>query len=105
MRAPEACSTMTELREAIDTLDRKVVELLGERARYIDRAAEIKSTNGLPARIPARVEEVVARVRATAEDAGADPALMEALWRQMIEWSIAHEEDKLRTSYVTSGLE
>ncbi|MCV2865655.1 chorismate mutase, partial [Defluviimonas sp. WL0075] len=51
--------------------------------------------NGLPARIEDRVEEVVAKVRARAEADGLDPALVEDLWRRLIEWSIAREERRL----------
>ena len=82
---------MPALRAAIDALDARLVGLLALRAGYIDRAVSLKEAAGLPARIPDRVEEVVAKVRAAAEAEGLDPALCEALWRQLIEWSIARE--------------
>ncbi len=47
---------------------------------------------GLPARIDERVEDVVAKVRATAMGRGVDPDLAEGLWRRLIDWSIAREE-------------
>lgn len=86
---------MRALRAGIDAIDADLVALLAERARYIDRAAALKRENGLPARIPARVDEVVARVKAHAAAGGLDPALAEALWRQLIEWAIAREERML----------
>lgn len=92
MKAPSDCHNMAELRAEIDVLDGRIVEMLKRRAGYIDRAAELKPAEGLPARIDARVEEVVARVRRRAEAEGLDPELVEGLWRQMIEWSIAREE-------------
>ena len=49
----------------------------------------------MPSRIEDRVEQVVERVRARAEAAGLDPSLAEDLWRQIIEWSIAREEQVL----------
>lgn len=82
---------MTELRAQIDDLDEMLVELLAARAGYIDRAIELKAENGWPARIPARVEEVIANARAMAGQAGLDPDLIEGLWRQLVEWSIARE--------------
>jgi len=92
MREPGEIGTMTELRVEIDALDRQLVTLLAARARLIDRAAELKPGEGLPARITPRVEEVIGNVRAEAEAQGWDPDLAEAMWRQMVEWSIAREE-------------
>ena len=91
MKASE-CSTMAELRAEIDRIDAALVDLIAERITYIDRAAELKPGLGLPARIDDRVEEVVAKVRASAVARGVDPDLAEALWRRLIDWSIAREE-------------
>lgn len=94
-RPAKDCPDMGALRQAIDALDRALVALFAERERYIERAAELKRDNGLPARIPDRVEEVVARVRRAAETAGADPDLLETVWRAVIEHAIALEERAL----------
>ena len=82
---------LPELRVEIDHLDRFLVALLAKRATYIDRAIELKQINGWPARIPDRVEDVVAKVRETAKAEGLDPDLIERLWRELIDWSIARE--------------
>ena len=84
---------MAELRQSIDALDRNLVEMLAKRFAYIDRAAELKSAAGLPARIPERVEEVIANIRAHATELRLDPDLLEQFWRDMIEASIAREEN------------
>ncbi len=91
-KSDQTCSEMAPLRAEIDEIDRDLVALLARRVACIDRAIEIKQAAGLPARIDARVEEVVSRVRREAAACGADPDLIEALWRQIIEWSIAREE-------------
>ncbi|MFP1644478.1 chorismate mutase [Pontitalea aquivivens] len=95
MKTPETIASMAELRTEIDALDARLVALLATRARLIERAAQIKQGAGLPARIDARVEEVVAHVRAVAQREGLDPAQAEALWRQIIEWAITREEQVL----------
>ena len=92
---PEECATMAALREAIDALDVRLVELLAERAGYIDRAAELKAEAGLPAEIPARVDDVIAKVRHGADLCGLDPEFTERLWRDIIAWSIARERERL----------
>ncbi|MBC7138381.1 MAG: chorismate mutase [Defluviimonas sp.] len=88
-------ATMAELRLEIDRLDAALVDLLAERTAMIDRAIELKPGEGLPARIESRVEDVLAKVRARAEAAGAPPELVEVLWREMMEFFIAREESVL----------
>jgi len=95
MRKPADCTTMAELRVEIDRLDEALVAMFAERTAYIDRAAEIKTQVLLPARIDSRVEEVVANVRRHAETHGLPPDKIEKLWRKLIDWSIAREEDRL----------
>jgi len=95
MKRPAECKTMQDIRAEIDRLDATLIGLLVERAGYIDRAAQVKTEAGLPARIPDRVEQVVSNVRATAKAQGLAPELAEAMWRQLIEWSIAREENHL----------
>lgn len=95
MKRPAECATMDDVRAEIDRLDMALIGLLAERAGYIDRAAQVKSGIGLPARIDDRVEQVVANVRAAAKTQGLAPDLAEGLWRQLIEWSIAREETVL----------
>ena len=92
---PRECNTMAEVRAEIDRIDGHLVALLAERAGYIDRAAELKPLLGLPARIDDRVEEVVGKVRARAMSEALDPELAEAIWRRLINWSIAREEAKI----------
>ena len=95
MKTPAECISMAELRAEIDRLDAELVALFAQRVGYIDRAAEIKSEVGLPARIGSRVEEVVANVRRHAVGHGLPPDKLEKLWRKLIDWSIEREEDKL----------
>ena len=92
MRAVKDIASMAELRVEIDALDGAIVAQLAARAVLIDRAVQLKPAEGMPARINSRVEEVVANVRRHAEAEGLDPALVEALWRRFIDWSIDREE-------------
>ena len=103
MRKPADCTTMAEIRAEIDRLDEDLVRLFAERAGYIDRAAEIKAEVDLPARIDARVEQVVGNVRRHAETSGLPPDLVEKLWRRLIDWSIAREENRLGPDSLRKG--
>lgn len=83
---------MTALRARIDALDSRLVAMLAERSRLIDRAAQIKARDGLPALIETRVEEVAQNVRALAQAEGVDPDLVEGVWRLMMAHFIAQED-------------
>ena len=89
---------MDELRIEIDRIDQELMAKLVERVGYIDRAAEIKSAIDLPARIDERVEKVIENARKNAISAGFDPKLSAFIWREMINWSIAREDKKLKGS-------
>lgn len=99
------CKDMGELRDQIDQIDAELVALFAQRVSYIDRAGEIKIGNGMPARINARVEDVVAKVRAHAVSHGLPPEKLEKLWRKLIEWSIEREEAVLGPSPVEEGMQ
>ena len=83
---------MADVRATIDALDEELVALLARRQRQIERAAAVKPGLGIPARVPERVDEVLARVAAASQREGMSGELAQALWRAMIEWSIAYEE-------------
>ncbi len=103
MTPPAECETMADIRAGIDALDEELVRLFAQRAAYIDRAAQIKARDDLPARIDSRVEEVVANVRRHAETYGLPPDLVEKLWRRLIDWSIAREESRLGPDSLRKG--
>jgi isochorismate pyruvate lyase len=90
IKPPDQCLNMIDLRREIDRLDRMLVRLLSERQRYIERAAEIKSHRH-DIRDEARIADVLAKVSAEAKNAGLSVDLARAVWRELIERSIALE--------------
>ena len=52
----------------------------------------MKRRDGLPARDESRVRQVIDHVRVLARGHNVDPALVEAMWTEMVEWFIAYEE-------------
>ncbi len=88
--APADCTTMAEVRQGVDALDRALVALLAERQRYMDAAARIKTDRAV-VRDNARVEDVVAKVKAEARRVGLSEEIAEPVWRTLIERCIAYE--------------
>ena len=93
-RKAEDCADMEQVRAEIDRIDVALVDLIGERFIYVDRAWQLKQSPA-EARVPWRIQQVINRVRARAKDKGLPPELTEALWRQMIGWFVQYEEEKL----------
>lgn len=83
---------MSDVRRIIDELDDELVALLAKRQRQIERAAKVKPALGIPARVPDRVDEVLARVLGAARREGLSVELAMNLWTNIIEWSIHYEE-------------
>jgi isochorismate pyruvate lyase len=94
-RKAKDCSNMEEVRAEIDRIDASLVDLIGERFTFVDRAWQLKRSPA-EARVPWRIQQVIDKVRARAQQQGLPPELAEALWRQMIGWFIQYEEEKLR---------
>jgi isochorismate pyruvate lyase len=91
--APADCADMPALRAQIDRVDRALVALIAERTGYIARAAEIKQRRDT-VHDQARIEDVVTKVKREAAARGVPLALAEAMWRELIAQSIAHEFEK-----------
>lgn len=83
-------TTMAEVRAAVDRIDAALVALLAERMGFMDAAARIKLRRE-QVRDEARKAEVLANVSRRAAALGLDAGLVQALWEQLVEASIAHE--------------
>jgi len=89
-KLPDQCENMTQVREAVDAIDRELVALLDTRFGYMRAAARIKETRDT-VRDETRKAAVIAAARAEAEARGLPGDLIEQLWDQLVEGSIAYE--------------
>ncbi|NUR31737.1 MAG: chorismate mutase, partial [Catenulispora sp.] len=74
---------IAQCRLLIDDLDRRIVALLAERTSVVRTLTESKNDEAA-VRSPGRVEAVVTRVRALAEEHGMPPGIAEATYRTLI---------------------
>ncbi len=91
----EARRLLRDLRTEIDEIDIRLVDLLGARLAVVERVIAIKTEAGIPALLPERVEDVVARVCTRAQGVGVPEDLVEQLWRRLIQWTVDYEETRL----------
>lgn len=87
---PADCTDMIQVRAGVDEVDRQIVALLARRFGYMDAAARIKPDREA-VRDEWRKADVKAKADAAAASAGVDRALVERLYEDLIETSIAHE--------------
>ena len=92
----EQKALLAPYRAKLDVLDAQIVALLGERFGIIRDVAKLKAEHGIAPILPDRVEEVVQHARAKAEKAGVDPALVEKIYRIIIDTACQEEEDYAR---------
>ena len=79
----QAGVTIDEVRANIDALDRRIVDLIAERQSWVVTAGSLKKDEQ-GVRAPARVEQVIDKVRGLAEQAGASPDVVERTYRALI---------------------
>ena len=90
MKSPEECSSIEDVRAAIDTIDDEVVRLLGLRAKYVKAITRFKKTKE-DVQAPARQALVISQRRAWAAEAGLDPDVVEKIYRTLIDHFVAEE--------------
>ena len=90
---PADCRTMAEVRSGVDALDEEIVRLVGERFRYMDAAARIKSGRDA-VRDEARKSEVLANVRRLAAGRNVPVEALAEIYERLVEASIAYEFER-----------
>ncbi|MCH2133015.1 MAG: prephenate dehydratase [Phycisphaerales bacterium] len=81
---------LNDLRQRIDELDARLIELLNERAKIVVSVGEAKRGSDTPIYAPHRERQVLDRVRAANEGPLPDRAL-EAIWRELMSGSFRLE--------------
>ncbi len=84
------CRSIDEVREHIDRIDSRIVQLLAERAFYVEQAAKFK-TDKHAVLVPERMEQIVLRVRHLAVEEGMDPDVAEKIYRTILDAFVMHE--------------
>lgn len=89
------CNSLEEVRANIDRIDTEIIRLIAERGTFVVQASNFKkSEDGVKA--PNRVETIIAKVRGKAEEYGASPDMVEALYREMISRFINMEMEEFK---------
>ncbi len=86
---------LPDLRAKLEAMDRELLSIIQRRLELAAPIAEKKLSSASPFRDLPREAVVFSRVRAIALDLGIDPHRAEALYRLLLEWSVARQQDHL----------
>jgi len=101
MKSADRCTTIEEVRSAIDAIDHELIKLLSKRYEYVKEVIKFKeqTEEGIVAR--ERFESVIQSRRELALKYGLDQDLIERIYKELLNYFIAEElkliKDKLRT--------
>ena len=96
MKPPEDCTSIEDVREAIDELDRRIIRLISQRARYVEEAAKFK-TDETSVRAPERQRAMLEERRRWAEAENLNPEVIEKIYRDLVSYFINRELEDWRT--------
>lgn len=77
------CSTLADIRREIDNLDKLIAPLLSKRLYFVRQAAKFKSSKEAVV-VVSREEEILRNVGAMADKYGANPVVIQAVYRAII---------------------
>lgn len=92
MKPSEECRNIEDVREAIDTLDREIVGLIGKRSRYVQAASRFK-TDEDSVRAPDRQKKMIENRRQWAIVEALDPDVIEKLYKDLVSYFVNREMD------------
>lgn len=88
---------LTDLRQLIDGIDDRLLDLLADRIAVAERVAADKRKTGVAVRLPDRIEAVKARCAERGAARGLDPAYVRDIWSRIIEETCRLEERLIGT--------
>lgn len=80
---------LTALREQLDEIDERLVEVLEERFRVTREVGQLKAEVGLPPLDVAREQRILARLGTVAQVAQLDPDLLRDIYRRIFDAVVA----------------
>lgn len=87
---------LSALRDAIEALDARLLDLLRDRMALVERVATAKLDAAWPFRDASREERLLLHLRQLAAERGLDPHEVERLYRVVLDMSVARQEAHVR---------
>jgi chorismate mutase len=88
-------TALSDIRERLDDVDRRLVQLLNERGALVREVIEFKRARGMAVVDRKREDEMLARIGLMASDAGLDPRIAQQVLRAVIDAFTLMEVEEL----------
>jgi chorismate mutase/prephenate dehydrogenase len=96
-------SALEKMRGSIDTIDRKIVDLLAARQEEVKKILALKKAHSLSVYHPAREENLISRLRTQSLEKDLDPDFLEDLYRRILKQSRAEQTASIARVGVRPG--
>ncbi len=97
MIAPEKCETLSEVRDAIDALDKQIIELLGKRFDYVKMVPKFKINTEESIVAKPRYDLVLKSRMELAEKNGLDPDIIGKVYKDLLDYFINEQKRIINT--------
>jgi len=91
MKSADRCSTIEEVRNAIDVIDQELIQLLARRFQYVKEIIKFKEPTEESIVAKDRFESVIQSRRDMAQENDLDQDLIERIYRELLNYFIAEE--------------
>ncbi|MGM4247109.1 chorismate mutase, partial [Salmonella sp. NW245] len=91
------CNTLQEVRDEVDIIDKKLVELISERSHLIRQAAGFKESVA-EVKAQDRIDDIMQKVRKKAIELNVNPNMISELFKIMIDEMVETEISELRNA-------
>ena len=96
-KRPAECTSINDVRDEIDNIDRVIVELLSKRFQYVKEVVKYKENTPASIEAPQRRQAVLEARRKWAQEKGLDPDVIEGMYDNLIRYFI-EEEMKIKNT-------
>ena len=91
------CNTLQEVRDEVDLVDNKLVELISQRSHLISQAAGFKNSVA-EVKAEDRIDEIMQRVRQKGIELNINPNMLSELFKIMIDEMVETEISEFRNA-------
>ena len=93
MKQPDSCTSIQDIREAIDSIDKDIINKFGIRFEYVKAAAKFKQ-NTKDVKAEERFNSMLKQRRTWAKQNNLNPDVIEKLYRDLVNYFINEELQK-----------